>query len=74
MFVDCSEISINVIAKHVQYVGIIWACSLPGINLLWSFSVLGGTEKIAGWIGGLAGLLGGGSIPRLTLCQMWPFN
>ena len=69
MFVDCSEISINVIVKLVQHVGIIWACILSGIDLLLSFSVPGGTEKTAGWIWGLAGLLGG-SMPRLTLCQM----
>ena len=69
MFVDCSEISVNVIVKLVKHVGIIWACSLPGMDLLLSFSVPGGTEKIAGWIWGLAGLLGG-SIPRLTLCKM----
>ena len=59
MFVNCSEISINVIVKHVQHVGIIWACSLPGMDLLLSFSVPGETEKIAGWIGGLTGSLGG---------------
>ena len=47
MFVGCSEISINIIAKHVQHVGIIWVCSLPGMDLL-SFPVHGGTEKIAG--------------------------
>ena len=69
MFADCSEISINVTVKHVQHVGITWACSLPGMDLLSSFSVPGGTEKIAGWIWGMAGLLRG-SIPRLTLCQM----
>ena len=54
MFVDCSEISINVIVQHVQHVGIIWACTLPGMDLLLSFSVSGGTEEIAGWIEGLA--------------------
>ena len=59
MFVGCSEIRINVIVKHVQHVGIIWACSLPGMDLLLSFSVPGGTEKVAGWIGGLTGSLGG---------------
>ena len=48
MFVECSEISINVIVKHVQHVGIVWACSLPGMNLLLSFSVPGQTEKITG--------------------------
>ena len=46
MFVACSEISINVIVKHVQHVGIVWACSLPWVDLL-NFSVLEGTEKIA---------------------------
>ena len=46
MFVACSEISINVIVKHVQHVRIVWACSLPWVDLL-NFSVLEGTEKIA---------------------------
>ena len=41
MFVDCSEISINVIIKHVHHVGIIQNCGLPGIDLLLSFSVPG---------------------------------
>ena len=59
MLVDCSEININVIVKRVQHVWIIWACSLPGMDLLLSFSVPEGTERIAGLIGGLAGLLGG---------------
>ena len=45
----------------------------PGMDLFLSFSVPEGTEKIAGWIGGLAGLLWR-SIFGLTLCQMWPFN
>ena len=30
MFVGCSEIGINVIVKHVQHIGIIWAFCLPG--------------------------------------------
>ena len=47
MFVCCSEISINVIVKHAQHVGIISACSLPWADLL-SFSVSHGTEKISG--------------------------
>ena len=47
VFVSCSEIIIYVIVKHLQHVGIIWACSLPGVYLL-SFSVPGRTEKIAG--------------------------
>ena len=46
MFVDCSEISINVIVKHVQHVGIIWACSLPGMDLLLLFG--GGGKKLLG--------------------------
>ena len=49
---------------------IIRTCSLPGMDLLLSFSVPGGGEeggrKIAGWIRGLTGLLRG-SIPRLKL-------
>ena len=47
MFVDCFEISINVVVKHVQHAGIIWAFSLPGVDLL-SFSVPGRTEKTTG--------------------------
>ena len=48
MFTGCSEISINVIVKHVQHVGIIRACNLPGADLL-SFLVPGRPEKIAGF-------------------------
>ena len=48
MFVDCSQISINAIVKHVQHVGFIWTSSLLGMDLL-SFPVPGGgTEKIVG--------------------------
>ena len=47
MFVGCSEISISVIVKRVQDVGIIRGFCLPGGDLL-SFSVAGETEKIAG--------------------------
>ena len=47
MFVGCSEIIISVIVKRVQDVGIIRGFCLPGGDLL-SFSVAGGTEKIAG--------------------------
>ena len=49
----------------MHHVGIIQNCGLPGIDLLLSFSVPGwgkggwGAEIIAGWIWGLAGLLGG---------------
>ena len=32
MFLDFSEISINVIVKHLQHIGITWACSLPGMD------------------------------------------
>ena len=46
MFLGCSEISINFIVKHVQHVGIIWACSQPWADLS-SFSVPALTEKIA---------------------------
>ena len=53
VFVDCSEISINVIVKHGQHVGIICVCSPPGMGLL-RFSVPGGTEKLLG-----CGFLGG---------------
>ena len=48
MFAGCSEISVNVIVEHVQHVGIIWACSLPGVDLL-SFLVPGGIERTAGF-------------------------
>ena len=43
MFVGCSEISVNVIVKHKQHVGIIW----PFVCLggLVHFSVLEGREK-----------------------------
>ena len=34
MFAGCSKISINVTVKHVQHVEIIWARSLPGVDLL----------------------------------------
>ena len=44
MFVGCSEISIYVIVKHLQHIGITWACSLPEADFL-SFSVPGETEK-----------------------------
>ena len=47
MFVDCFEISIKVIVNHLQHVGIIWACSLHGMDFLLSFLVPEGTEKIA---------------------------
>ena len=46
MFVGCSEISIKVIVKHVQHVGIIWACSQSWADLS-RFSVPEWTEKIA---------------------------
>ena len=44
MFVDCSEISVNVIVKHKQHVGIIW----PFVCLggLVHFSVLEGEKKM----------------------------
>ena len=43
MFVGCSEISVSVIGKHVQLVGIFETFCLPG-DLL-SFSVPGGDRK-----------------------------
>ena len=46
MFVGCSEISISVIVKHVQYFGIIRGLLSAWEDLL-SFSVPGRTEKIA---------------------------
>ena len=48
MFVGCSEISISVIVKHVQHVGIIRVFCLPG-GLNKFFSAWGGeAEKFAG--------------------------
>ena len=47
MFVGCSKISISGIVKHVQHFGMVRAFCMPGGDLL-SFSVPGGTEKIAG--------------------------
>ena len=62
MFVGCFEISISVIVKHVQSIGIIRAFCLLGGDLL-RFSVPRGTEETAGlWFAG------GGSVPKLTLC------
>ena len=46
MFASCSKISINVTVKHVQYVGIIWFCSLSGADFVKFFSAWG-TGKIA---------------------------
>ena len=65
MFVGCSEIRINVIVKHVQHVGIIWACSLPGAELL-SFLPSGQKELLG------CGLLE--VLVPMTLYQMLPFN
>ena len=73
VFVGCSEISIYVIVKHLKYVGIPWACSLPGADLL-SFSVPGGRgggqKKLLG-----CSLLGGfspqaGTMPNVTIQQV----
>ena len=54
MLAGCSEISISVIVKHVQHIGIIRAFCLPGGGGdLLSFSLHGGTKKIAGlWFAG----------------------
>ena len=49
LFVGCSEISINVIVKHVQIIGIISAFCLP--EDLLSISVPWGTNRFVGlWI------------------------
>ena len=45
MFPNCSEITISVIVKHVQHVGIIRAFCLHAMDV---FSVPAGTEKIVG--------------------------
>ena len=55
MFVDCSEISIGVVVKHVQHVGIIRAFCLPGkFFSAWgdrkTFPGLAGPQK---WQGGV---------------------
>ena len=47
VFVGCSEIGVSVISKYVQHTEITRALCLPRGDLL-SFSVPGGTEKIAG--------------------------
>ena len=47
MFVGCSEISISVIVKYMQDIGIISAFCLPGRDFL-SFSVPGGQKKVLG--------------------------
>ena len=60
MFVGCSEINVNVIVKHKQYVGIIWPFCLPWGTCSF-FSALGEGQKML-----VCGLLGG-SAPRLTL-------
>ena len=69
MFVDCSEIGLSVIVKHVQHAGVFLSFSfLTGQEDLLSFSVPGGG---VGWGGGAEKLLGcgllGGSVPRLIL-------
>ena len=50
MFVDCSEIGLSVIVKHVQHAGVFLSFSfLTGQEDLLSFSVPGGGgRKIAG--------------------------
>ena len=56
MFVDCSEIGLSVIVKHVQHAGVFLSFSfLTGQEDLLSFSVPGGG---VGWGGGrkIAGL------------------
>ena len=66
MFVGCYEIGINVTAKQVQHVGIIWACSLPGEDLL-IFLVLRWQKKLL-----CCGLLGvistqADTMPNITI-------
>ena len=61
MFVGCFEISVSVIAKHVQNIAIIRAFCLPW-GYLSRFLVPAGTEEIAGlWFARW------GSVPRQTL-------
>ena len=45
MFAGCSEISISVTVKHVQYIGVIRAFCLLGRN----FNAWGGQKKNAGF-------------------------
>ena len=56
MFIGCYEISIDVIVKHVQHVGIVWNFCQPWGNF-YVFQCLGTQKKLLG-----LGLRGGISI------------
>ena len=60
MVLGCSEISINVIVKYKQHVGIIWPFCLPG-GLVHFFSAWGERKNAGLWFAR------GGSAARLTL-------
>ena len=66
MFVGCSEISVNVIVKHKQHIGIIWPFCLPGGDLFMMVCGLlggrGGEKKMM-----VCGLLGGISTQADTM-------
>ena len=65
MFVGCSEISVNVIVKHKQHVGIIWPFCLPWGDFFIFFSAWGDREKML-----VCGLQGGISTQAGTMpCQ-----
>ena len=55
----------------MQHVGIIWACSLPGVDLL-SFFVPGGTEKIAGLWFAMGDYPSGDASPKTMIS--WPYK
>ena len=57
----CISLSISVIVKHVQHIGIIGAFCLPG-GTCYVFSVPGATEKITG-----LRFTREGSVPKMTL-------
>ena len=54
----------------MQHVGIIWACSLPGVDLV-SFSVPGGTE-IAGLWFAMGDYPSGDASPKTMI--PWPYK
>ena len=68
MFVGCFEISVSVIVKHVQSIGIIRAFCLPGgiVKILSAWG--GGQKKLLG--SGLVGGEGGVSTQANTIFLM----
>ena len=69
MFVGRSKISKDVIVKHVQHVGIIWAVCLPR-GTCYIFQCLGEQKKLLGYL-----LLGGNQYPADTmLSYLTPYH